>query len=197
MRYLRARIGCSYQSWQGSSTRICLALNGLKVLPEAFTCDTERMVRFQREAKVLASLNPLQSPHSCFTSARPQILGSAPRRPEPPPRALRRARLLRRQAHNPGLPSKPSLEPSSSTDGPVGPQDSKNFQSFSTLRLPDAHATKPVRMVAVEEAVSDAAREDDPLMRPFAKSLEIYPAIQANPTMLDYVARRMQRSPHP
>jgi serine/threonine protein kinase len=29
----------------------------LKVLPEAFACDYERMVRFQREAKVLASLN--------------------------------------------------------------------------------------------------------------------------------------------
>src|SRR5215472_8298771 len=29
----------------------------LKVLPEAFARDAERMVRFQREAKVLASLN--------------------------------------------------------------------------------------------------------------------------------------------
>src|SRR5215468_10881325 len=29
----------------------------IKVLPEAFACDTERMVRFEREAKVLASLN--------------------------------------------------------------------------------------------------------------------------------------------
>ena len=29
----------------------------LKVLPEAFTADPERLVRFQREAKVLASLN--------------------------------------------------------------------------------------------------------------------------------------------
>src|SRR5713226_768484 len=29
----------------------------LKVLPEAFACDAERMARFEREAKVLASLN--------------------------------------------------------------------------------------------------------------------------------------------
>ena len=29
----------------------------LKVLPETFARDTERMVRFEREAKVLASLN--------------------------------------------------------------------------------------------------------------------------------------------
>src|SRR5215469_12433127 len=29
----------------------------LKVLPEAFACDADRMARFEREAKVLASLN--------------------------------------------------------------------------------------------------------------------------------------------
>ncbi|MGC1107879.1 MAG: protein kinase, partial [Candidatus Acidiferrales bacterium] len=29
----------------------------LKVLPEAFACDAERMARFRREAQVLASLN--------------------------------------------------------------------------------------------------------------------------------------------
>lgn len=32
----------------------------LKVLPEKFARDTERMARFEREAKVLASLNPSQ-----------------------------------------------------------------------------------------------------------------------------------------
>ena len=30
---------------------------GLKILPEAFVTDQERLARFQREAKVLASLN--------------------------------------------------------------------------------------------------------------------------------------------
>ncbi len=30
----------------------------LKVLPEAFTSDPDRLARFEREAKVLASLNP-------------------------------------------------------------------------------------------------------------------------------------------
>jgi len=30
----------------------------IKILPEAFTADAERVARFQREAKVLASLNP-------------------------------------------------------------------------------------------------------------------------------------------
>ena len=33
----------------------------LKVLPEAFTSDPDRLVRFEREAKVLASLNRDQS----------------------------------------------------------------------------------------------------------------------------------------
>ncbi len=33
----------------------------LKVLPDAFASDPDRLARFQREAKVLASLNPDQS----------------------------------------------------------------------------------------------------------------------------------------
>src|SRR5689334_22118533 len=35
----------------------------LKVLPEAFACDPERMARFQREAEVLASLNHANIAH--------------------------------------------------------------------------------------------------------------------------------------
>jgi serine/threonine protein kinase len=35
----------------------------LKVLPEAFAADPERMMRFQREAEVLASLNHLNIAH--------------------------------------------------------------------------------------------------------------------------------------
>jgi serine/threonine protein kinase len=34
----------------------------LKVLPEAFTTDRDRLVRFEQEAKVLASLNHPVSP---------------------------------------------------------------------------------------------------------------------------------------
>jgi eukaryotic-like serine/threonine-protein kinase len=40
----------------------------LKVLPEAFARGAERMARFQREAKVLASLNHPTSPQ--FTASR-------------------------------------------------------------------------------------------------------------------------------
>ena len=44
----------------------------LKFLPEAFTSDPERMARFEREAKLLASLNhlyisPLSNTHLHFT----------------------------------------------------------------------------------------------------------------------------------
>jgi hypothetical protein len=96
-------------------------------------------------------------------------------------------------------------------------------QSFETLRLPNPAPAKPIRVIAVEttpprkswlalsiiqhgaatfdayttrEAVDAGAREDDPLMRPFAHSPAIYAASQVTPLVLDYAARRMQRSQH-
>ena len=39
--------------------------------------------------------------------------------------------------------------------------------------------------------------EEDPLMRPFAHSAAIYVATQVTPFLMDYVARRMQRSENP
>lgn len=95
-------------------------------------------------------------------------------------------------------------------------------QTFETLRLPNPTPAKPIRVIAVEttpprkswlalsiiqhgaatfdayttrEAVSAGAREDDPLMRPFAHSPAIYAASQVTPLVLDYAARRMQHSP--
>lgn len=109
--------------------------------------------------------------------------------------------------------SAPTLADSSTT----------NTQAFSTLRLPEPQPAKPIRVIAAEttpprtswlilafaqhgaaafdayttrQAVADGAREDDPLMRPFAHSPAIYVASQITPTLLDYVARRMERSPH-
>lgn len=43
-------------------------------------------------------------------------------------------------------------------------------------------------------ALSNGRVEADPLMRPFAGSNAIYPAIQVIPIGLDYLARRLQRS---
>ena len=42
--------------WQATDTRLSQNV-ALKVLPEAFIRNAERLARFEREAKVLASLN--------------------------------------------------------------------------------------------------------------------------------------------
>jgi serine/threonine protein kinase len=44
------------QVWQATDTQLNRQM-ALKVLPEAFTADPDRLARFEREAKVLASLN--------------------------------------------------------------------------------------------------------------------------------------------
>jgi hypothetical protein len=97
----------------------------------------------------------------------------------------------------------------------------QNSQSLSTIRVPPVQPATPSKVIAVEstpsrrkwlllsiaqhsaaafdaystrQAVSSGAHETDPLMRPFAQSPGIYAAIQAGPVVLDYAARRMQRS---
>ncbi len=45
------------QVYQATDTTLVLDV-ALKVLRDAFTADPERVARFEREAKVLASLNP-------------------------------------------------------------------------------------------------------------------------------------------
>jgi len=94
-------------------------------------------------------------------------------------------------------------------------------QAFSTIRIPDAQQRKPVPFTPAQtfpsrkswlvlslvqsgaatfdaystrRAIGNGAREDDPTMRPFAHSPAIYAAIQGGPLVLDYLARRMQRS---
>ncbi len=44
------------QVYQATDTKLKRQV-ALKILPEAFSADPERLARFQREAKVLASLN--------------------------------------------------------------------------------------------------------------------------------------------
>ncbi len=97
---------------------------------------------------------------------------------------------------------------------------SQNSQALSTIRVPESAPSKPVRVIMPETysrrswmllsiaqhsaatfdaystrvAVSNGAREADPMMRPFAHSPGIYAAIQVGPAVLDFAARRMQRS---
>jgi len=94
-------------------------------------------------------------------------------------------------------------------------------QGVANLRIPDPEPAKPIPMTPAEtlhpsrawlalsfaqssaaafdaystrQAIGHGAVEADPLLRPFAHSGAIYGAIQVGPVILDYVARRMQRS---
>ncbi len=97
---------------------------------------------------------------------------------------------------------------------------SQNSQALSTIRLPEPPSAKPVRVITPEtysrrnwlllsiaehsaatfdaystrRAMAIGAHEADPMMRPFANSPGIYAAIQVGPVILDFAARRMQRS---
>ena len=44
------------QVWQATDTQLNREV-ALKILPDAFAADPDRLARFEREAKVLASLN--------------------------------------------------------------------------------------------------------------------------------------------
>lgn len=97
----------------------------------------------------------------------------------------------------------------------------QDSQALSTIRIPDSesdklasvtlpetvpsrrnwivlavaqHAAAAFDAYSTREAIGHGAVEDDPLMRPFAHSTGIYAAIQVCPVVLDFVARRMQRS---
>jgi len=96
----------------------------------------------------------------------------------------------------------------------------QNSQSFSTIRIPEGnekrYATREAESVpsrrewlalmilehsaaafdaySTREAISRGAKEEDPVMRPFAHSPAIYAAIQVGPALLDVLARHMQRS---
>jgi hypothetical protein len=98
----------------------------------------------------------------------------------------------------------------------------RNSQELSTIRLPDAPSPKPEQVIAAEpyprrnwmllsiaqssaatfdaystrQAIGIGATEADPFLRPFVHSPGIYAAIQVGPALLDYAARRMQRSPN-
>jgi hypothetical protein len=99
---------------------------------------------------------------------------------------------------------------------------SQNGQALETIRVPSLARGKPANVILPEMhprkawlvlsmaehsaatfdaystrlAVSRGANEADPMMQPFAHSPAIYGAIQVGPLVLDYAARRMERSQH-
>jgi hypothetical protein len=96
----------------------------------------------------------------------------------------------------------------------------QNSRSLSAIRVEEPLPDKPVRVIPAETpprrtwlllsiaqhsaatfdaystraAVANGATEADPFMRPFALSPGIYAAIQVTPVILDFAARRMERS---
>jgi hypothetical protein len=59
------------------------------------------------------------------------------------------------------------------------------------------HSAAAFDAYSTRQAIAAGAREDDPFMRPFAHTPAIYVASQAGPVLLDFAARRMQRSRNP
>ena len=96
----------------------------------------------------------------------------------------------------------------------------RNSQELSSIRLPDSPSAKPDQVISAtqfprrnwlllsiaqhsaaafdaystRQAMATGATEADPFLRPFSHSPGIYAAIQVGPAILDYAARRMQRS---
>jgi hypothetical protein len=127
--------------------------------------------------------------------------------------------------HNVKLADQPAFVNKSNSSAPlktVAYSSSQNSQSFSTIRVPEINSGKhpepknaetyPSRRwlalsvvqsaaagfdaYSTRYAVGRGAVEEDPLMRPFAHSPSIYAVSQLCPVALDFVARRMQRSPN-
>lgn len=123
------------------------------------------------------------------------------------------------------LGDEPAFSEKSSSPAPlktVAYNSSQNSQSLSTIRVPEIKAPKESDVKAVETyasrrwlalsvaqsaaagfdaystryAVGHGAIEEDPLMRPFAHSPSIYVVSQLCPVALDFLARRMERSPN-
>lgn len=120
----------------------------------------------------------------------------------------------------PGSASYDAL-PSAITPVATAVHASYSAQSYSTIRIPEANAIKPIQDVSPETlpsrrkwlalslASSGAAEfdaystrrsiaagnvESDPTMKPFAGSPAIYAAIQASPVIADFIAYKMQRN---
>jgi hypothetical protein len=99
---------------------------------------------------------------------------------------------------------------------------SQNGQALDTIRVPSPASGRPANVILADThprkiwlalslaehsaatfdaystrlAISRGANEADPIMQPFAHAPAIYGAIQVGPLVLDYAARRMERSQH-
>lgn len=126
-------------------------------------------VQAQREFVVLPSPNAVSVP--------PGILAPPPQNAEP----LSTIRIPE------NLPDKPAA--------PIGVERLPSRKSWMILSAVQ-HSAATFDAYSTRQAIGNGATEQDPFMRPFAGSPAIYAAIQVGPLLLDYAARKMQRSDH-
>jgi hypothetical protein len=76
---------------------------------------------------------------------------------------------------------------------PIGVERLPSRRNWILLSVAQ-HSAAAFDAYSTRQAIENGAVERDPLMKPFASSPAMYAAIQAGPVLLDYAARKMQRS---
>jgi hypothetical protein len=92
----------------------------------------------------------------------------------------------------------PTVEPASALLRPVGTTKTANSTAKKKVwygLMAAEHSAAFLDAYSTQQAISSGGvREVDPLMRPFAHSAAIYPALQISPLAADYVSARMMHS---
>jgi hypothetical protein len=155
-------------------------------------------------------------PASTVTAAAAPDKPSAPApitTPAPQPSSVSNAAAAADESSSSTLPDRPSVRSASLNDdaealrslrvpekpsGPRGsiPEAQRDGRKRIWLGLAMAqHGAAAFDAYATREAVSSGrGRELDPLLRPFAGSAALYPAMQVGPALLDYVGLRMMNN---
>ena len=92
----------------------------------------------------------------------------------------------------------PTVEPAGALLTPVGTSKPENSIAKKKLwygLMAAEHSAAFLDAYTTQRAVSSGGgRELDPLVRPFANSAAVYPALQVAPLAVDYISARMMRS---
>jgi serine/threonine protein kinase len=137
--------------WRAEDTKLGREV-ALKVLPEEFAQDPERMARFEREAKVLASLNHPNIAHLYGLETSPVIPSEAEATPPviPSERSESRNPLKRESVARPHHSAGTSGDPSTSASlGDASAQDDNQIGSEGTSS-PKPQASGPVTFLVME-----------------------------------------------